>query len=108
MTELTIFGYAGSATADPCCEPGSGCCDPSPLDVTRSVQKLVEAKFPGEYQVKFVDTFSIDAFDYSEVLQAIQDQNLSLPVLAIAGAAKLSGNFTIADVKQVLQEVRTV
>lgn len=107
MTELTVFGYAGNTTTDPCCDPGSGCCDPSPVDVVRSIQKLVEAKHPGEFRVKFVDTFSIDAFDYSDVLQAIQDQNLSLPVLAIGGAIKLSGNFAITDVERILQEVRT-
>lgn len=107
MTELTIFGYAGSATTDPCCDPGTGCCDPSPVEVAQAIQKLIADKYPGEYRVKFVDTFSIEAFDYGEVLQAIQDQNLSLPVLAIGGALKLSGNFAIADVERALQEVRT-
>lgn len=106
MTELTIFGYAG-ASNEPCCDPGSGCCDPSPVEVAQAIQKLVEEKFPGEYRVKFVDTFSIDAFDYNDVLQAIQDQNLGLPVLAIGGAPRLSGNFTMAEVEQALQEVRT-
>jgi hypothetical protein len=107
MTELTIFGFAGGATDDSCCDPNTGCCGPSPADVTRAVKELVDTKHPGEYQVKYVDTFSIDAFDYSDVLQAIQEQNLSLPVLAVAGTPRLSGDFSTEDVERVLTEVRT-
>jgi hypothetical protein len=107
MTELTVFGYAGAATADSCCDTGTGCCAPSPVDVAQAIAQLVAEKYPGEYRVKYVDTFSIDAFDYSDVLQAIQEQSLSLPVLAVAGTPRLSGEFSTDDIERVLQEVRT-
>lgn len=108
MIEVTVFGYAGATEADSCCDPSTGCCGPSPAEVAQQVQQLVEAKFPGEYRVKYVDTFSIDAFDYGEVLQAIQEQNLSLPVLAVAGQPRLSGTFRIEAVERLLQEAKAV
>lgn len=106
MTEITVFGYAGATTSSSCCDPHTGCCGPSPVDIARSVQQIVQEKYPSAYRVKFVDTFSVEAFDYSEALQAIQDQNLSLPVLSVAGAVKLSGDFTLDQVQAVLAEVR--
>lgn len=107
MMEVIIFGYAGAGTADACCDPSTGCCGPSPMEVAQQVKTLVESQFAGEYEVKYIDTFSLDAFDYGDVLQAIQDQNLSLPVLAIGGKPVLSGEFTLAETERVLREVRT-
>lgn len=108
MTEITVFGYTGIATDSSCCDPGTGCCKPSPVDVARAVQQLVEEKYPGRYLVKFVDTFSLEAFDYSDVLQAIQEQDLSLPVLAVAGQVRLSGEFSLAQVEALVEEVSRV
>jgi disulfide oxidoreductase YuzD len=76
--------------------------------VMASIEQLVKDKYPGQYRVKFVITFSLDAFDYSEVLQVIRDQNLSLPVLAMAGEVKLSGNFSLEQVETLLRKVSQV
>lgn len=106
MTELTIFGYGGglaAATDEACCDPESGCCGPTPLQVAEKVAKYVEARYPGVYRVTYVDTFSLDAFDYGDVIQAIQVQNLSLPVVALDGKVLLSGEFTMGDLSGALE-----
>jgi hypothetical protein len=108
MTEVTVFGYAGAGASDAGCDPSTGCCGPSPIQVAQLVKGIVAAKFPGQYVVKYVDTFSLDAFDYGDVLQAIQEQNLSLPVLAIGGKPVLFGEFSPADAERVLREAERV
>lgn len=108
MTDLVVFGYSGGAAAatdDACCDPDSGCCGPTPMQVAEKVAKYVEAKFPGAYRVKYVDTFSLDAFDYGDVIQAIQDQNLSLPVVAMDGQVLVAGEFTMGDLSGALEGV---
>jgi disulfide oxidoreductase YuzD len=103
MTEITIFGYAAGGGS--CCEPSSGCCAPPPVDVANRVAGMVSRQYGDRFHVKYVDTFSLDALDYSDVMQAIQEQNLPLPVLAIAGKPLLSGDFHLYDVAKVLKEV---
>jgi hypothetical protein len=79
MTEITIFGYAAGGSS--CCEPSSGCCAPSPVDVANRVAGMVSRQY------------------------GHQEQNLPLPVLAIAGKPLLSGDFHLYDVAKVLKEV---
>jgi disulfide oxidoreductase YuzD len=103
LMEIAIFGYAAGAGA--CCDPSSGCCAPSPVDVAERVAGMVSRQYGDRFQVKYVDTFSIDALDYSDVMQAIQEQNLPLPVLAVAGRPRLWGDFHLYDVAKLLKEV---